>query len=240
LALFNGPSSERLEVAAISVGIAFTLFLFGGLVGAAFGRRLLDAIGFWQETAVRTADIPEKASTPPLRVQNAERLCTTDRGNLSFMPPPTQDHLDALALEAAIEEARAGLAEGGIPIGAALVAPDGTIVACGPNLRVQNNDTTLHGETACLRNAGRRRDWHTLTMATTLSPCPMCSGAAVLHRLHRVVIGENRTFQGREDWLREAGIQVHIADDPRCVAMMREFIAARPELWDEDIGLPPR
>jgi cytosine deaminase len=153
---------------------------------------------------------------------------------------PTQDHLDSLALEAAIEEAQKGLAEGGIPIGAALVTPEGVIVARGHNLRVQNNDTTLHGETACLRNAGRRRDWHTLTMATTLSPCAMCSGAAVLHRLKRVVIGENRTFRGREDWLREAGIEVRLVDDPRCIALMREFIAARPDLWDEDIGVPPR
>ena len=152
---------------------------------------------------------------------------------------PAQDHLDSLALEAAIEEAQKGLAEGGIPIGAALIAPDGTIVARGHNLRVQNNDTTLHGETACLRNAGRRRDWHTLTMASTLSPCAMCSGAAVLHRLKRVVIGESRTFQGREDWLRQAGIEVRILDDARCIRMMRDFIAASPELWNEDIGVPP-
>src|SRR4051794_6978915 len=125
---------------------------------------------------------------------------------------PTQATLDSLALEAAIEEARKGLEEGGIPIGAALVSPDGTIVARGHNLRIQNNDTTLHGETACLRNAGRRRDWHTLTMATTLSPCAMCSGAAILHRLKRIVIGENRTFQGREDWLHQEGIELRIVD----------------------------
>ncbi|MBX3377812.1 MAG: nucleoside deaminase [Phycisphaeraceae bacterium] len=150
-----------------------------------------------------------------------------------------QAQLDRLALEAAIQQAEKSLAEGGIPIGGCLMTPTGEIVARGHNLRVQTGDPTAHGETATIRSAGRRRDWHTLTMATTLSPCAMCSGTAVLHRLKRVVIGENRTFQGREDWLREAGIEVVVLDDPRCVALMRDFIAARPELWDEDIGVPP-
>lgn len=147
--------------------------------------------------------------------------------------------LDRLALDAAIAQAEKSRREGGIPIGAALMAPDGTIVAAAHNLRVQTGDPTAHAETACIRAAGRRRDWHTLTMATTLSPCAMCSGTAVLHRIPRLVIGENRTFQGREDWLKEEGAVVVVLDDQRCVAMMREFIREHPELWDEDIGIPP-
>src|SRR5690606_12595017 len=106
------------------------------------------------------------------------------------------DRIDRIALEAAIEAAIEGRDTGGIPIGAALVDPEGNVVATGHNLRVQQGDPTAHGETACIRNAGRRRDWRTLTMGTTLSPCAMCSGTAVLLGLKRVVIGENRTFQG--------------------------------------------
>lgn len=146
--------------------------------------------------------------------------------------------LDRLALDAAYEQAVKSGREGGIPIGSALVAPDGTVVALGHNLRVQAGDPTAHAETVCIRHGGRRRDWHTLTLASTLSPCAMCSGTAVLHRIPRVVIGENRNFQGREDWLREAGVEVVNLDDPRCIKLMRDFIVARPELWDEDIGVP--
>lgn len=126
--------------------------------------------------------------------------------------------------------------EGGIPIGAALVDERGVVVSAGHNLRVQTGDPTAHAETVCFRNAGRRRDWARLTLATTLSPCAMCAGTAVLYRVPRVVIGENRTFVGREDWLRAAGVEVVVLDDPRCVAMMTEFIKARPDLWAEDIG----
>jgi creatinine deaminase len=151
-----------------------------------------------------------------------------------------QETLDRLALEAAYHQALKGLSEGGIPIGSALMTADGVIVALGHNLRVQTGDSTAHAETVCIRNAGRRRDWHTLTLASTLSPCAMCSGTAVLHRIRRVVIGENRTFQGREDWMRDAGIEVRVVDDPRCVALMQEFIAKKPELWNEDIGIPPK
>ena len=152
----------------------------------------------------------------------------------------TQDELDCIALDAAYEQALKSRREGGIPIGAALVDAAGVVVARGLNLRVQEGDTTAHAETACIRGAGRRRDWHTLTMGTTLSPCAMCAGAAVLHRLRRVVIGENRTFQGREDWLREAGIEVVVLDDARCVELMARFIAEHRDLWEEDIGIPPR
>ncbi len=154
------------------------------------------------------------------------------------MPDALSD-TDRLALDAAYDEARAGLDEGGIPIGSALVTPEGTIVARGHNLRVQTGDPTAHAETACIRAAGRRRDWHTLTLASTLSPCAMCTGTAILHRIPRVVIAEHDNFMGREDWLRAEGVQVVLADDQRCVELMREFIAARPDLWDEDIGVPP-
>lgn len=148
--------------------------------------------------------------------------------------------LDRIALDSAYAEARAGLGEGGIPIGSALIAPDGAVVARGRNMRVQTGDPTAHAETVCIRNAGRRRDWHTLTLASTLSPCAMCSGTAVLHRIPRVVIGEHETFRGREDWLVAEGIEVVLADDPRCIEMMRTFISERPDLWDEDIGVPPK
>lgn len=148
------------------------------------------------------------------------------------------NEIDRLALDAAYEQALKSQREGGIPIGSALVNPRGELVARGHNLRVQTGDPTAHAETVCIRNAGRRRDWHTLTLASTLSPCAMCSGTAVLHRIPRVVIGENRTFQGREDWLKESGAEVIVVDDQRCVALMRDFIAAHPDLWNEDIGVP--
>ncbi|MFI4873645.1 MAG: nucleoside deaminase [Phycisphaerales bacterium JB061] len=151
----------------------------------------------------------------------------------------TRQQMDKLALDIAIEEAEQSLAEGGIPIGAALIDPDGNIVARGHNRRVQTDDPTSHGETDCIRNAGRRRDWHTLTMATTLSPCAMCTGTAILHRIPRLVIGENKTFQGREDWLRAEGVEIILMDDPRCKKLMDDFIAAHPEVWNEDIGVPP-
>lgn len=150
-----------------------------------------------------------------------------------------QHQIDRLALEAALEQAHKSFREGGIPIGAALVNPLGVVVALGHNLRVQTGDPTAHAETVCIRNAGRRRDWHTLTLATTLSPCAMCSGTAVLHRIPRVVIGENISFQGREDWLRDAGAEVVVLGDRRCEELMERFIELNRELWDEDIGVPP-
>ena len=148
------------------------------------------------------------------------------------------DHIARLALDAADEQALKSLREGGIPIGSALINQHGTIVALGHNLRVQSGDPTAHAETVCIRNAGRRRDWHTLTLASTLSPCAMCSGTAVLHRIPRIIIGENRTFQGREDWLKASGAQVDVLDDPRCIALMERFIREQPNLWNEDIGVP--
>ncbi len=137
----------------------------------------------------------------------------------------------------AIAEARAGLAEGGIPIGAALVV-DGEVVAVGRNRRVQKGSPTLHGETDCLENAGRlpASVYARATMVTTLSPCDMCTGAILLYGIPRVIVGENRTFYGGEDYLRSRGVTVDVLDDAECVALMTGFIAASPELWNEDIG----
>ncbi|MCC6683225.1 MAG: nucleoside deaminase [Phycisphaeraceae bacterium] len=143
---------------------------------------------------------------------------------------------DRQLLQAAIEEARAGLAEGGIPIGSVLADPSGGIVARGHNLRVQSGDPTAHAEVACIRNAGRRRDWSKLTLVSTLSPCVMCTGTALLFRIPRVVIGENQTFQGAEHLFAQHGVQTTVLQDQTCVQLMRDFIAARPDLWSEDIG----
>jgi creatinine deaminase len=139
-------------------------------------------------------------------------------------------------LLAAIEEARAGLAEGGLPIGSVLADINGQIVARGHNLRVQSGDPTAHAETVCIRNAGRRRDWPGLTLVSTLSPCIMCTGTALLYRIPRIIIGENRNFMGAEDLLRERGVAVCVLDDQTCVQLMRDFISARRDLWNEDIG----
>jgi cytosine deaminase len=147
-------------------------------------------------------------------------------------------HTMQALLEAARQEAEQSWREGGIPIGAVLASEDGTIVARGHNQRVQNGDPTSHGETQCIRNAGRRRDWHQLTLVTTLSPCPMCAGTAVLLGFRRVVIGERRSFQGAEQWLLDAGIAVECLDDPACEQLMRRMQAQKPELWAEDIGEP--
>ena len=146
---------------------------------------------------------------------------------------------DRRALDAAYEQAIKSRDEGGIPIGSALIDPEGNIVAAGHNMRVQSGDSTAHAETVCIRNAGRRRDWHTLTLASTLSPCAMCTGTAILHQIPRVVIGEHETFLGREDWMAQEGVQIVLANDPRCIELMRVFIEEHPELWNEDIGIPP-
>ncbi len=146
---------------------------------------------------------------------------------------------ERFALDAAFEQACKSLGEGGFPIGASLLHPNGALLAVGHNLRQQQSDTTAHAETVCLRHAGRRRDWHTLTLVSTLSPCAMCSGTAVLHRIKRVVIGEHQNFRGEEEWMRSRGIDVEVVHDPRCIALMRDFIAAHPERWNEDIGVPP-
>ena len=136
----------------------------------------------------------------------------------------------------ALEEAKAGLSEGGLPIGSVLADQNGRVVARGHNLRVQNGDPTAHAETVCIRNAGRRRDWAELTLVSTLSPCIMCTGTALLYRIPRIVVGENRNFMGAEDLFRQRGVELVILDDPDCVQMMSDFIRARPDLWNEDIG----
>ncbi|WP_460395748.1 nucleoside deaminase [Actinophytocola sediminis] len=139
-------------------------------------------------------------------------------------------------LEVAVDEARRGLAEGGIPIGAALFGPDGAVLGRGHNRRVQDGDPSTHAETAAFRDAGRRRHYRDTTMVTTLSPCWYCSGLVRQFAIGRVIIGEATTFHGGHDWLADHGVAITVVDDARCVALMREFIAARPDLWFEDIG----
>ena len=142
-------------------------------------------------------------------------------------------------LDAAIEQARIGRAEGGIPIGAVLVA-DGIVLGAGRNRRVQDGSAIHHGETNALEVAGRQpaQVYARSTMYTTLSPCHMCTGAMLLYGISRVVIGENRTFMGAEDLLREHGVDVVVMDSQECVQMMQDFIAEAPSLWNEDIGVP--
>ncbi len=142
-------------------------------------------------------------------------------------------------LQAAIEEARQGLAEGGIPIGSVLVL-DGQIIGRGHNRRVQDGSVIHHAEMNCLENAGRlpASVYRHCTIYSTLSPCPMCSGAIQLYGIPKVIVGENKTFQGPESLLRSQGITVEIRQNPECIALMEDFIQAKPELWNEDIGVP--
>jgi creatinine deaminase len=139
-------------------------------------------------------------------------------------------------LREAIVEARIGLREGGLPIGSVLADRSGRIVARGHNLRVQTGDPTAHAEVACIRHAGRRRDWAELTLVSTLSPCIMCTGTTLLYRIPRVVIGENQNFLGAEELFRQHKVEVAVLDDAECVQLMRDFIRAHPDLWNEDIG----
>lgn len=141
-------------------------------------------------------------------------------------------------MQAALEEARQGLAEGGIPIGSVLVI-DGQIVGRGHNRRVQKGSAILHAEMDCLENAGRLKasDYQRATLYSTLSPCDMCSGTALLYKIPKIVIGENQTFQGPEDYVRSRGVELEILNDSECIQLMQAFIQARPELWNEDIGV---
>lgn len=141
-------------------------------------------------------------------------------------------------MRAAIDEARQGLAEGGIPIGSVLVI-DGRIVGRGHNRRVQQGSAVLHAEMDALENAGRltARDYQRAVLYSTLSPCDMCSGASLLYKIPKIVIGENVTFQGPEEYVRSRGVELVVLNDPECIQLMRDFIAARPELWNEDIGV---
>jgi creatinine deaminase len=141
-------------------------------------------------------------------------------------------------LKVAIEEARAGLAEGGIPIGAAIFRRDGTLLSRGRNRRVQDADPSIHGETDAFRKAGRQRTYRDLIMVTTLAPCWYCSGLVRQFGFGMVIVGESQTFPGGLHWLRDAGVEVIDLASAECVEMMRSFIAAHPALWNEDIGVP--
>ncbi|MFF8940724.1 nucleoside deaminase [Streptomyces sp. NPDC014864] len=142
-------------------------------------------------------------------------------------------------LTTAVAEARAGLAEGGIPIGAALYGADGTLLGRGRNRRVQDGDPSAHAETAAFRAAGRQRSYRGTTMVTTLSPCWYCSGLVRQFGIARVVIGEAATFRGGDDWLAEHGVEIVLLDDPECRALMRDFAREHPDVWHEDIGAEP-
>lgn len=149
------------------------------------------------------------------------------------MPTPA----DQALIDAAFAQAQKSYDEGGLPIGSVLATADGDIVARGHNLRVQTGDPTAHAEVACIRNAGRRRDWPQLTLASTLSPCIMCTGTSLLYRIPRVVVGENQNFLGAEDLFRERGVALVVLDDPRCIDLMAKFVREQPDLWNEDIGI---
>lgn len=141
-------------------------------------------------------------------------------------------------LAAAMEQALKSLAEGGIPIGSVLVH-EGRIIGRGHNCRVQTGSAIDHGEMNCLRNAGRLPSavYRNSTLYSTLSPCPMCSGAIILYKIPRVIVGENVTFSGAEDYMRSNGVKVEVVQDPECIQIMSDFIRANPELWNEDIGV---
>jgi cytosine deaminase len=150
------------------------------------------------------------------------------------MMTPEIDHLAMLAV--AVAEARQGLAEGGIPIGAAIFDAGGKLIGSGHNRRVQNGDPSLHGETDAFRNAGRQRSYRNLTMVTTLAPCWYCSGLVRQFGFGRLVVGESRNFQGGLEWLRSLGVQVFDLDSGECAAMLGDYIRANPVIWNEDIG----
>lgn len=139
-------------------------------------------------------------------------------------------------LAVAVEEAKLGLSEGGIPIGAALFDQTGKVLGRGHNRRVQENDPSVHGETDAFRKAGRQRRYQDTIMVTTLAPCWYCSGLVAQFRIGKVIVGESRTFRGGIDWLRERGVEVIDLDSPECVKLLTSFIAAHPDVWDEDIG----
>ena len=141
-------------------------------------------------------------------------------------------------LQTAIDEARAGLNEGGIPIGAALFGSDGELLGRGHNRRVQENDPSIHGETDAFRNAGRQKNYRDKTMVTTLAPCWYCSGLIVQFRIGKVIVGESKNFRGGIDWLRERGVEVIEMNSRECETLLSNYIAANPEVWNEDIGEP--
>ena len=140
-------------------------------------------------------------------------------------------------LATALAEATAGAAEGGIPIGAALYTRDGTLLGAGRNRRVQDGDAATHAEVAAFRAAGRRRGYADTVMATTLAPCWLCSGLVRQFGIGAVVVGDGTSFRGGQDWLADAGVEVSVVNDPDCAALLARFVAAHPDVWNEDIGL---
>lgn len=166
----------------------------------------------------------------------------TPRGTLDGMTLSLPDRADldlSGMLDVAYAQARIGLEEGGIPIGAALFAANGTVLGAGHNRRVQADDPSAHGETDAFRAAGRQQDYASTIMVTTLSPCWYCSGLIRQFGIGTVVIGEHTSFYGGEDWLRDHGVEVIVLDDERCTEMMSSYIAANPAVWNEDIGIAP-
>jgi len=165
-------------------------------------------------------------------IKAAAELTQKDVGNLAALKPAAAPDPFMLA---AIEEAKIGLAEGGLPIGSVLVR-DGEVIARGHNRRVQNNDPMAHAEIDCLTRAGRQKTYRNTVLYSTLMPCHLCSGAAVQFGVPKVVVGESVNFAGAPDYLTSHGVEVVNLNDPECIRMMHEFIAAKPELWHEDIG----
>lgn len=143
---------------------------------------------------------------------------------------------DLSKLQVALEEARAGFEEGGIPIGAALFDGEGKLLGKGHNRRIQENDPSIHGETDAFRKAGRQKSYRQTTLATTLSPCWYCSGLVRQFKIGRVVVGESRNFQGGDDWLRENGVEVVNLNNPDCISLLKTYIDSHGEIWNEDIG----
>jgi cytosine deaminase len=165
-----------------------------------------------------------------------DRVVRTKPDRLGCMSE-NESHDYAAMLAVAIEEARTGLAEGGIPIGAAIFRTDGTLVSRGHNRRVQQDDPSIHGETDAFRRAGRQRSYRDLVMVTTLAPCWYCSGLVRQFGFRTLVVGESRTFQGGVDWLRSIGVKVIDLHSQECVDLLGGYIAAHPEVWNEDIGV---
>lgn len=151
------------------------------------------------------------------------------------MPADTESENDKKFMRLAFEEALAGYREGGVPVGAVMVE-NGKVIARGRNRRVQDDNPVSHGETDCMKNAGRRPDYSKVTMYTTLSPCMMCTGTILQFGLGRVVIGEDKNFPGNIGLLKERGVDVTLLDDPECIQLMKSFISERPDLWNEDIA----
>lgn len=146
---------------------------------------------------------------------------------------------DAGFMALALAEAQRGFDEGGVPVGAVLVGVEGRLLGAGHNRRVQDGDPIAHGEMDCLRRVGRMRSYAGTTLYTTLTPCMMCTGTIIQFGISRVVIGENRSFDGNEDFLRSKGVAVTVLDDPACVALMQRFQREKPAVWAEDIGVDP-